>query len=676
MNVYRTVLVSFLALLTIGAFVRFVPQFAGELGIGPPELASADTAWWDASWNARRRISFKTSTMTESYTDFPLLVLLNSSRVDYAKTQDSGQDIRFVNESGTQLAHEIEKWNESGTSTLWVQVPLVTTSSPNDHIWMYYGNSGASDGQNKASVWDQGYALVMHLSETSGTHFDSTTSTNDSIAIDVQQQGVATGTLAGADRFSRASTDNIDVADDNTLDMDFASGGYFSAEAWFRYDSDPGHLEEFIVNKKTGSAGWQVHLAPDNTLAFWMSDGPVDIDANGTTPVATGTWHYVAARYDGGTNVARLYLDGVQDAIDSDDLTSIANGNPFVIGEEGDDGDSVPRGFNFNGVIDEVRFARTYWSQNWYLAQYQSLSDGFTSSTPEETNGILQQTHYRWRNDDADEAGASFAANEDTVLTGVARYATYRFRVGISNEGTATSGAAQYRLEYATSPSSTWTTVGGPASTTTAWVMWNSTNLTDAASTTNVTSGLTDENTTFRAGQAKDTSAQTAGLAIAATEFTELEYAVRATSSAVTGQTYYFRVTDAGSALAAYNNYGMAKVASGAASGTVVSSVIDSGRVNGCALNSILWQGTKPAGTAVKFQLGMANASSGPWSYLGPNCTTDASDVYAPTPGSSTLLTASCMNGYRYFRYEVILESDSGGTATPRVDDVIINWSP
>ncbi len=656
------------ALLLLGA-VFFVDHYA-----------EADTAWWNASWTARRKISFKTSTMTESYTDFPLAVFLNSSRVDYTKTQDAGQDIRFVNESGTQLAHEIEKWNESGTSTLWVQVPLVTTSSPNDHIWMYYGNSGVSDGQDKTSVWDQGYALVLHMSETSGTHFDSTTSTNNTIAIDVQQQGVTTGTLAGADRFSRASTDNIDIADDPTLDLDFTSGGYFSAEAWFRYDSDPGHSEMFIVNKKSGggTGDWQVHLSSDNTLSFWMSDNLGNtIRSNGGTPVATGTWNYVAARYNNiDSTIARVYLNGLEVSSNSNDLANVENDNPLVIGEEGDDGAGVPRGFNFNGVIDEVRFARTFWSQNWYLAQYQSLSDTFTSSTPEETNGVLVQTHYRWRNDDADETGASFSANEDTILTGVARYSTIRFRVGVSNEGTATSGAAQYRLEYATSPSSTWTAVGGPASTTTPWVIWNSTNLTDAASTTNVTSGLTDENATFRAGQAKDTSVQAAALALGTTEFTELEYAVRATSSAVNGQTYYFRVTDAGSPISTYTNYGMAKIATGAASGTVISSVIDSGQTNGCALNSILWQGTKPAGTAVKFQLGVANATSGPWSYLGPNCTSGASDVYAPTPGSSTLLTTSCLNGYRYFRYKVILESDSGGTATPRVDDIVINWSP
>ncbi len=45
--------------------------------------------------------------------------------------------------NGTLLAHEIESWNESGTSYVWVSVPQIDASSGTDYIWMYYGNAAA-----------------------------------------------------------------------------------------------------------------------------------------------------------------------------------------------------------------------------------------------------------------------------------------------------------------------------------------------------------------------------------------------------------------------------------------------------------------------------------------------------------------------------------------------------
>ena len=69
------------------------------------------SAWWNASWKLRRKVYFKSSTLAEDLTSFPVLVRLDSTRVEYFRTQDVGQDIRFVDaDDTTQLAHEIEKY--------------------------------------------------------------------------------------------------------------------------------------------------------------------------------------------------------------------------------------------------------------------------------------------------------------------------------------------------------------------------------------------------------------------------------------------------------------------------------------------------------------------------------------------------------------------------------------
>jgi len=143
-------------------------------------------------------------------------------------------------------------------------------------------------------------------------------------------------------------------------------------------------------------------------------------------------------------------------------------------------------------------------------------------------------------------AGATFLANEDTPVTGYPKLTTIRNRIEISNQGGTTSGALTYRLEYALSTSGPWTPV--PASATSEdWEMVDSTFITDGQATQNIVPGLTDVGSPFVSGQLKDTGSTTGNITLTAGQFTELEYSIHATNNATNCQTYYFRVTNAGS---------------------------------------------------------------------------------------------------------------------------------
>lgn len=112
-------------------------------------------------------------------------------------------------------------------------------------------------------------------------------------------------------------------------------------------------------------------------------------------------------------------------------------------------------------------------------------------------------------------------------------------------------------------------------------------------------------------------------------------------------------------------------LATSTSSGNLTSSIFDSQSAGGAALNSILWQGTRPSGTGVQFHLAFSNSSSGPWTYVGPDGT--GTTYYTPTANNISLKISNAHN-YRYFRYRVFL-NPSGGQS-PTVDDVVINWSP
>jgi len=199
-----------------------------------------------------------------------------------------------------------------------------------------------------------------------------------------------------------------------------------------------------------------------------------------------------------------------------------------------------------------------------------NVSVALTGSTTLEDD-LLTQTHYHWRLDNGNEgdtvAGADSATGglEDTVLDSLNKSTPRRIRMQVSNEGTAISPATQYRIEYAQRSSGScaltaagWTDVDAVGG---AWDMFNSGNLTNGNDTTNISLGskgaVTDENTQFLGtnGGVRTTTSQSGALTLSSTQFVEFEYSVVATASAVDGESYCFRLTDAGTPLPSYLSY-------------------------------------------------------------------------------------------------------------------------
>ena len=103
------------------------------------------------------------------------LIRLDDGRIDYSNTQDQGQDLRFLDDStGEILAHEIEVWDETGDSIVWVKIPYISDVGSFGRYWMYYGNPTAPDGQRPADVWDSYYLGVWHMADAGNPARDST----------------------------------------------------------------------------------------------------------------------------------------------------------------------------------------------------------------------------------------------------------------------------------------------------------------------------------------------------------------------------------------------------------------------------------------------------------------------------------------------------------------------
>ena len=166
------------------------------------------------------------------------------------------------------------------------------------------------------------------------------------------------------------------------------------------------------------------------------------------------------------------------------------------------------------------------------------------------TSGGTATMHERTLTVEKVTGNATWAAAEDTTLAGLAKNTTKRLRIEVSNDGVA-SGSVVYRLEVSNpnpvscdNIATTWTRID----TSTHWDMVTSSYFADGDPTSNISPGLTDPgDKTFLAGELQESPTdQTTGITLSGTQFTEIEYAVEATTSATNGATYCFRLTDTG----------------------------------------------------------------------------------------------------------------------------------
>ncbi len=363
-------------LLFVALLVGFVPQSA--------------FAWWNTSWQLRRKVFFSNSGQPSNLTSFPVLVRLDSTRVEYFRTQNAGQDIRFVDaDDTTLLAHEIERWDEAGNSYVWVRVPQIDGGSNADYMWMYYGHATAPDGQNAAGVWDADFTLVQHLEETSGTHFDSTSTASHSVAVSVQAQGALNGQIARADTFVAASGHNVDVATSAALNA--GAGESLTVEAWVNSSSasnfmvavskEVDDVAEYQLWVNTGTASFWVHQDPNGA-----GPGTNSARADSAVNVRNGAWHYLVGRWTSSSSTAEVFVNGAPVGGQSNGaITSLDNTGPLVIGEEGD----ANRGGNFDGILDEIRVSKAAVprSNDWIRAQNLSMRDSYLTFGPATCDG-------------------------------------------------------------------------------------------------------------------------------------------------------------------------------------------------------------------------------------------------------------------------------------------------
>src|SRR3989344_2675381 len=367
-------------------------------------IPSASLAWWDSSWLNRRQITFSGVTSTAQLTDFPVLVSLNSSRIDYSKTQDSGQDIRFVDSNDTTaLNYEIEKWDETATSTVWVKVPNVA-SSTTDYVYMYYNNTSASDNSTTTGVWDSNFKRVYHMKEspssTSPQLRDSTANQGHIPSNgDMTLTDLVEGKIDGAWDFDGIN-DVIGSSTDSSPITDWQTGAGVNVSLWVKnWPPNTGtdgngkavfEIYDSVCSGCSPNAGARVRIGSDDyspynrvSIKAGRKYSANEISFSSLAGINTD-WHFIDAYFS--SSSGKLYIDGVFSNQDTTITTATAiNMNTTKIGGGNSNGAGYRSLTYSTTTIDEVRVSNNVRSGAWIEAEYKNGVDTYNTYGSEES---------------------------------------------------------------------------------------------------------------------------------------------------------------------------------------------------------------------------------------------------------------------------------------------------
>jgi hypothetical protein len=351
-------------------------EFSG--GVAQLKAAATPGTDWIATdgsgnnWNYRKKIIFDNSAQAENQLNFPVLVKLDKDTdIDYAKTQNSGQDIRFTDSDGkTALKHEIERWDETGISYVWTKVPQIDASSNTDYIYLYYGNATVTDGQDTTNVWDSGFLGVWHNNESGTTVQDSTVNDKDGTKTADGHPAPTIGQIYNGQNF--LGDDRIGTTINTALTD-------FTVEIWFKDNgvSDNGGYERLADKSYTGCFWFGRNSTTANSWGGGVREGNAPYGVFVT--LTDGQWHQISSIRSGSTHY--VYGDGGSVSASNNVGSTACDATNFAIGAYGDNSAQQ----RFGGVIDEVRLSNTARSQPWLAASYKSGKDTFNSFDPEST---------------------------------------------------------------------------------------------------------------------------------------------------------------------------------------------------------------------------------------------------------------------------------------------------
>jgi len=323
----------------------------------------------------KRELSFDTAA---DLTNFPVPLVLDATRVDYAQAGASGESLRILDDNDMALPIEIELWDATATSIVWVGIPHLASSV---HVYLTYGSDPLPA---PAMVWDASYAAVWHLGSpplagAPGAIHDSTANAADGTARPTTAAPVA-GQLGHALTFD-GNLDYIAMPDQPALQVSDTTS--FTLEAWvrptqfspsssnlFRYDDCDDSDGDMVC---TAHALYALRLEADGHPNVFYGPSTGLSTCGNPTPFTAGAWRHLAFVRDAVAHTNVLYVDGQMVSTRADTATGTwtTTGQFLMLGRFHTSGSDEA----LQGDLDEARVSTVARSATWMQAQFAAMTD-------------------------------------------------------------------------------------------------------------------------------------------------------------------------------------------------------------------------------------------------------------------------------------------------------------
>jgi len=325
-------------------------------------------------------LSYPSGALPSPVTDVPVPVFLTADRIDYDLAAPTGADLRAFDDQGQPLPLEIELWDASGTSLVWVRLPEMATTG--GAFSLRFGDSDVAPGPPPTDVW-QGFNAVYHFADA-----DPKAEVRDSAGVFVGQ-GVDVGAVTtprGGGAVFDGLTSQIDVANANGWEI--PEGEIRTISIWFRRQIDdptemPMRTMVPMSNRQPGPScrGWWMLIFGDsfaNTAArinVEECNSTFGVVSNGGLGAGYGDsdWHRFDAVFDRQDEGLYVYTDAdLRMAAPME--TGLATGD--AVAGEARFGAGPPDDINrFEGVIDEARVRVGRPSDAWLRTTFDLEND-------------------------------------------------------------------------------------------------------------------------------------------------------------------------------------------------------------------------------------------------------------------------------------------------------------
>lgn len=304
------------------------------------------------------------------YTNFQVLVRLSETRQSgfhYADCAENGADIRFTMPDGSLLAHEIDTWNTSGESLVWVNISNLTAATKFRMYWKPKSIAAlpvvepALTWPGHAGVWHFSDAYPTNASDSSANHYDAVSTASDTTQID--------GPVGKTYHHPTANAYKTGIT--VPLLGGIANVQNFTISGWMKADSSSCGYAILAIKGGVDTDGWGINMQnKDTQVTFRGRNNMRYFDCPSIT-----TWRYFTCVYTWGGNVT-LWVDGTNKKSSSPVYASESPGIEFTFAG------------NLVGSSDELRIRNGATSEAHAQADYKTQTDAnFLAYGPVENQG-------------------------------------------------------------------------------------------------------------------------------------------------------------------------------------------------------------------------------------------------------------------------------------------------